>query len=140
MIYPVSIGEKKYPNKLKINWLILDEVAWQSFCTEEIIIPVPIGIIAAPKNKNDHKRIDKYIIWNKNPIGKANTNETRPNAIQIFIALITLSPLYPPYLSENAPPTKTPNKGAVILIIEKIIFTNNGSASNISIKYFVIQN
>ena len=63
MIYPVSIGEKKYPNKLKINWLILDEVAWQSFSTEEIIIPVPIGIIAAPKNKNDHKRIDKYIIY-----------------------------------------------------------------------------
>ena len=44
------------------------------------------------------------------------------------------------YLSENAPPTNTPNKGAVILIIEKIIFTNKGSASNISIKYFVIQN
>ena len=60
IIYPVSIGEKKYPNKLNINWLILDEVAWQSFCTDDIIIPVPIGIIAAPKNKNVHKSIDKY--------------------------------------------------------------------------------
>ena len=60
--------------------------------------------------------------------------------MHIFIALITFSPLYPPYLSEKAPPTNTPNKGAVILIIEKIIFTNKGSASNIYIKYFVIQN
>ena len=124
IIYPVSIGEKKYPNKLKINWLILDEVAWQSFCTEDIIIPVAIGIIAAPKNKKVHNSTHKYTNLNKNPIGKAKTKETNPKRIHIFIASRTLSPLYPPYLSEKVPPTKIPNKGAVTLIKEKTKYIN----------------
>ena len=53
------MGEQKYPNKLKTNWLILDDVAWQSLGTTLIIIPVPMGIIAAPKNKNVHNKTAK---------------------------------------------------------------------------------
>ena len=99
-----------------------------------------MGIIAAPKKRKVHNKTDKYINWNKNPIGKAKTKDTKPNAIHIFIAFITFFPLYPPYLSDIVPPTITPLKGAVILIPEKTMFTNNGSMSNISIKYFVSQN
>ena len=59
IINPVIIGEQKYPNKLKINWLILEEVAWQSFGTVLIIIPVAMGIIDAPKNKKVHNKTDR---------------------------------------------------------------------------------
>ena len=66
-------------------------------------------------------------------MGKAKTKDTKPKAIHILIAFITFFPLYPPYLSDIVPPTITPLRGAVILIIEKSIFTNSGSISNIAI-------
>ena len=133
IIKPVIIGALKYPNKLKINWLILDDVAWQSFGTHEIIIPVAMGIIAAPKNKNDHNKADKYVILNINPIGSEKQKAKIPKAVHLCKALVSFFPLYPPYLSENVPPNNTPDKGAVILIIEKITLTIIGLVFNISI-------
>ena len=74
------------------------------------------------------------------PKGIPKNNVNIPKAKHISKAFDSFFPLYPPYLSEIVPPNKTPLNGAVILIIEKIIFTTIGSSFNISIKYFVIQN
>ena len=75
-----------------------------------------------------------------NPIGRPKKKARIPKAEHICNAFVSFLPLYPPYLSDIVPPNKTPLNGAVILIIEKIMFTTIGSAFNISIKYFVIQN
>ena len=85
------------------------------------MIPVPTGIIAAPKNKKVQSKTFKYIKSNKNPIGKAKTKETNPKATHNLIAFTVFFPLYPPYLSAKIPPTITPDNGAVTLISENTI-------------------
>jgi hypothetical protein len=111
-IRPYRNGLGRYPSKLLTTWLSALALYRRLSRTLEIIIPVILGIIPAPKNSRSHRSTINGMNDRMNGIGRATRTAQSPNSMHKFNAFFEV---YPPILCPSAPPVRIPKVGAVIV-------------------------